>query len=258
MAEFERTFDNVAENYDKIRPEYPPELYEDIFRYKPVDAESRALEIGIGTGKATLPVLERNCRISAVEPGEKLADITLEKYKGYKNFSLHRQTLQDFDGLLESYDLIYSATAFHWIPEEYGYKRVYQLLKKGGAFVRFAYHAGQDEGRKELSSELQLLYQTYMKRNAPPEKSFEETARKIAEIADNYGFSDIEYKIYHMTKDFSADEYMELLRTYPDHMKLEQSDREKLFGGIHTAIMKSGGVITVYYTVDLQMARKRL
>lgn len=29
MAEFERTFDNVAENYDKIRPEYPLELYEE-------------------------------------------------------------------------------------------------------------------------------------------------------------------------------------------------------------------------------------
>lgn len=37
--------------------------------------------------------------------------------------------LNDFSN---AYDLIYSASAFHWIPEEIGYTKVYKALKPGG------------------------------------------------------------------------------------------------------------------------------
>lgn len=49
-----------------------------------------------------------------------------------------------------SFDLVYAVTAFHWIPEEYGYRCVYNLLKSGGVFARFTYHAGTDKGRRGL------------------------------------------------------------------------------------------------------------
>jgi hypothetical protein len=39
-------------------------------------------------------------------------------------------------------------------------------------------------------------------------------------------------------------------------MALEASTREKLFKGIHSAINNHGGVISVYYTMDLELARK--
>lgn len=90
------------------------------------------LEIGIGTGKAAGPILEKQCHLTALEPGEQLADITKKKFQQYDNFVLHNQMLQDYVCPPETYDLIYSATAFHWIPEEYGYTRVYGLLKNGG------------------------------------------------------------------------------------------------------------------------------
>lgn len=57
----EWTFNQVAEMYDKWRPAYVPELYEDIFAYKSIDKASHVLEIGIGTGQATLPFLNTGC-----------------------------------------------------------------------------------------------------------------------------------------------------------------------------------------------------
>ena len=71
-----------------------------------------------------------------------------------------------------------------------------------------------------------------------------------------YGFRDTAYKLYHTTKDFTADEYMALLRTYPDHMRLDPEDRKQLFAGIYHAIERNGGTMTVYYTMDLELARK--
>ena len=49
MSDFEKTFDNASVSYDRSRPDYPEKLYADIFKYKYIDHDSCALEIGIGT-----------------------------------------------------------------------------------------------------------------------------------------------------------------------------------------------------------------
>lgn len=54
----EWTFNTVAEEYDKWSPEYVSELYEDLFAYQPLTSNSEVLEIGIGTGQATTPILK--------------------------------------------------------------------------------------------------------------------------------------------------------------------------------------------------------
>ena len=277
--EFEKTFDNAALDYDASRPAYPEELYADILRYKAVGSDSRILEIGMGTGKAAAPFLAAGCIFTGIEPGGNLAALASERFGKFDNFSCLNLTLQDYDCPEDSYDLIYAATAFHWIPEEYGYKRVFELLKSGGAFARFAYHAGPDRGRETLAEQIQALYAKYMppknRDRLPSETGSEEKvpcretkpagkhrefseqdAEALSVIPLKYGFVQTRYSLYHVTKDFTADEYMALLRTYPDHMALDEHCRKKLFEGIHSAILQNGGTITVYYSMDLELARK--
>lgn len=52
---------------------------------------------------------------------------------------------------------MYSATAFHWIPEEIGYSKVFSILKSGGVFARFANHPFKDKENPELSHEIDKL-----------------------------------------------------------------------------------------------------
>ena len=47
MINFERTFDNTSVGYDKSRPAYPKDIYQDIFKYKCIDKQSNVLEIGL-------------------------------------------------------------------------------------------------------------------------------------------------------------------------------------------------------------------
>ncbi len=256
MTAFERTFDRAALDYDQSRPAYVNAIYEEILRYQPIHSGSDVLEIGLGTGKASRPFLDTKCRFVGIEPGGALADLARERYRAYENFTLLRQTLQDFACPDDSFDLIYAATAFHWLPEEYGFRRVFGLLKPGGAFARFAYHAGPDRGRKALADEIQSLYRRYRPAQGKPAAFSPADAQRLAEKALAYGFVDIKHALYHATKDFTADEYMALLRTYPDHMKLEASARNRLFDGIHSAIQSHGGVMTVTYAMDLELARK--
>ena len=252
----EWTFDTVAETYEKMRPGYPAELYDDIFKMIKVDESCTALEIGIGAGQATLPILQTGCKVIAVEYGKNLAELCRRKFKDYPNFSVMNMKFEEYEGESGSYDLIYSASAFHWIPEEIGYPKVFALLKKGGVFARFANHPYKDKGREELWDEIQKLYAIYMP-GVPADKEYtEEHAKNRADIAWKYGFTETSHKLYHRMRTFTAEEYVTLLNTYSDHTVLPEDVKKEFFGKIKETINDYGGRITIYDTIDLQLARK--
>lgn len=162
----EWTFHTVAEEYNRWRPGYVPELYQDLFAYKPLNKSSSALEIGIGTGQATAPVLETGCALTAVELGDSLAEIARRKFSRYPRFTVIHTAFQAYARPDESFDLIYAAGSFHWIPEEIGYPKVYRMLKRGGAFARFAVHPYYRKGNEPMYTDIQKVYAAYMPRSS--------------------------------------------------------------------------------------------
>lgn len=158
----EWTFNTEAEKYEKMRPGYVPELYEDIFNYIPINKTSNVVEVGIGGGQATLPILKTGCYLTAVGYGSNLAELCRKKFREYPKFSTVTAKFEDFECDDNTCDLIYSASAFHWIPEEVGYKKVFNLLKSGGVFARFANHPYKDKEREEIHEAIQKIYSVYM------------------------------------------------------------------------------------------------
>ena len=257
----EWTFDTAAAAYEKWRPGYPDELYQMLFAYIPIAQSSHAVEVGIGGGQATLPVLETGCSLTAVECGEQFSKLCEKKFGEYKNFSVITGRFENLSFPHAEYDLVYSASAFHWIPEEIGYSKVYEMLKPGGAFARFANHPYRDRGNPGLSAEIDRLYARYYcsyygrQMKTEPEYGDDQAAR-IAQIAEKYGFTDIRHALFHRTRTFSAGEYIELLGTYSDHIAMEENIRMEFFAKIEEAVNRYGGTITIYDTIDLQLARK--
>lgn len=256
MKGLEWTFDTVAQQYEKFRPEYVPELYEDIFKYRQIDRGSCAVEVGIGGGQATLPILETGCNVMAIEYGKNFSELCRCKFREFPNFSVVTSRFEDFPCENNTYDLIYSASAFHWIPEELGYQKVFNMLKSGGAFARFANHPYGDKGNEKLHEAFQKIYAVYMPNSQGANEYSEQAAKERADIARKYGFIDICYKLYHRTRTFDAKEYTALLGTYSDHVAIEEQTRKKFFSEIEHAIEEFGGCITIYDTIDLQLARK--
>ncbi|WMJ87427.1 class I SAM-dependent methyltransferase [Anaerocolumna sp. MB42-C2] len=252
----ETTFNTVYSEYDKWRPTYPKELYEDIFNLIVIDKLSNVLEIGIGTGQATSPLLETGCSLTAIELGDQLAEYSKEKFKKYEKFHVINTAFQNFECPANSFDLIFSASAFHWIPEKIGYTKVFDLLKSGGVFARFANHPYKDKIRNEIHNAFEKIYSKYMPGLLAGVEYSEENAKNRANIACRYGFTDISYKLYHRTRTFTANEYTRLLGTYSDHIAIEETTRKKFFDEIREAIDVNGGIITLYDTIDLQLARK--
>ena len=258
----EWTFDTVASTYEKMRPGYVAQLYHTIFEYISIDENSNVLEIGTGGGQATAPVLMSGCKLTAVEYGAQFSELLKEKFKDFPKFSVITDKFENAQLEDNSYDLIFAASAFHWIPEKIGYEKVFKLLKKGGAFARFANHPYRDKGNPRLSAEIDDIYDEYYytfhnkKRTALTEYT-EAEAKDRAFIAEKYGFTDIKYTLFYRQRVFTAEEYIQLLGTYSDHIAIEESIRKVFFSKIEEAINKHGGTITIYDTIDLELARKR-
>ena len=257
----EWTFNTVASTYEKFRPGYTDELFKMIFDYITLNKSCYAVEVGIGGGQATLPILKTDCNLTAVEYGEKFSKLCTEKFKEYRNFSIITNKFEDTIFSDDAYDLVYSASAFHWVPESIGYTKVFSMLKSGGAFARFANHPYRAKGNLPLSEEIDRIYgeyyyKFYNKKQEVLTEYTEEQAIQRAKIAEKYGFMDIKYALFHRTRTFSANEYSKLLGTYSDHIAIEESIREEFFSKIEEAINNNGGSITVYDTIDLQLARK--
>lgn len=253
---FEVYFNTVAEAYDKMRPTYVRELYDDVFRYGDIARGDAALEVGIGTGQATRPMLDAGLDVTAVELGDNLAAFCVKKFGGYSNFSVVNADFREFTAPDNTYDLVYSASAFHWIPEETGYTKVFNMLKPGGIFARFANHPYKDKGNEALHQAIQACYAMYMPRSKRGDEYSREDAERIADIGRKYGFADITCRLYKRTRTFSAEEYTFLLGTYSDHIALPEDVRKKFYGGIRDAINSHGGSITIYDTIDLELYRK--
>jgi 16S rRNA A1518/A1519 N6-dimethyltransferase RsmA/KsgA/DIM1 with predicted DNA glycosylase/AP lyase activity len=116
-------FNEVVLTYDKTRPTYVKELFDDVIQFSGLDSGKKALEIGIGTGQATLPFLKTGCKITAIEIGEDLAEFSREKFAEFNNFNVINKDFESVTVGDSTYDLCYSASAFHWIPQKIGYPK---------------------------------------------------------------------------------------------------------------------------------------
>lgn len=256
------TFNTVADEYDKWREEYVPELFKDIFTFNKIGKLSNVLEIGIGTGQATKPFLETGCTLTAVERGVELSKMCLNKYKNYPRFSVITLPFERYEQSKETYDLIFSASAFHWIPEEIGYSKVFDMLKHGGSFARFANHPFYNKkGQEELWADIEKVYEKYMPPKPSNTKEVLEYTGKMAEyrsnIARKYGFTDISYKLYKRSITYTSDEYIKRICIQNDVIALDEKSRLLLCNGIKSVIDSYGGIIHMYDTIDLNLARKQ-
>ena len=261
--ELGNTFDTVVSLYDKMRPSYVEDIYKAIFEYVHIDEESHVAEVGSGNGIATLPILKKGCSLTAYEYGENFSNMLKDKYKEYDRFSVVTGKFEDADIKDNSCDLVFSATAFHWVPEEIGYPKVFSILKNGGAFARFANRPRNSKDNPELAKEIDDIYDGYYNKYYGVKSGTkawftEDNAKEISKIPLKYGFTDIKYYLFYRERVFSAKEYIQLLGTYSDHIAIEEKIRNEFFSKIEEAINRHGGSIVINDTLDLELARKVL
>ncbi len=248
-------FNEDVLNYDKCRPNYVDELLADIINYSKLDNSMKALEIGIGTGQATAPVIKTGCDLTAIELGENLAEYSKAKFSSFDNFKVINADFESYSTAPNQYDLIYSATAFHWIPEHIGYPKVFDLLKPKGTVALFW---NRPSRRNDAMHEgIQKAYDKYTPSSETPKIGFDESScQKYISLLDKYGFKCVTLKLYYRTRVIKVNDYISLLNTYSDHRAMNREDRIDLENEISNVINSFGGEIDIDDTMDLYLGKK--
>lgn len=248
-----KTFNTDEYNYDKSRPDYPKELFYDILDYINLSENSNVLEIGIGTGQATLPFLNKGCNVTAVELGDKLSRYCAQKFSNFDNFSIINSDFIEVDLHEKSFDLIYSATAFHWIPKDSGYAKIKSLLKSDGAVALFWNHPFVSNVSDETNLASMAVYEKYRPNDKTPvEFDLSKCQEQINELKQ-YGFTNIKSKVYKRIRRLTSEEYISLIKTYSDHNALPEKVRKAFENDMRQAIDSVSRVINIYDTIDLYL-----
>ncbi|HEU5203756.1 MAG TPA: class I SAM-dependent methyltransferase [Candidatus Limnocylindrales bacterium] len=126
-------FDRIPYSYDRYRPGYAPEAIEALVELSRAPNGGDVLEIGAGTGKLTVPLAKRGFVITAIEPGQRMADLLAKRVRRWPSVRITRSTFEDASVEPCSFDLVVAATSFHWLDPDRRYDLAADALRPGGS-----------------------------------------------------------------------------------------------------------------------------
>jgi SAM-dependent methyltransferase len=253
-------FDEVAALYDAVRPGYPVELYDDIRALSGVPDGGDILEIGCGTGQATLPLAQRGYHITCVELGAELAALARRNLAAYPNVEVRVGAFETEPLPETAFDLVISATAFHWVAPE-SYPKLARVLRPQGAIALFwnKHIASAVDGG--FFDRIQTLYQQHAPEFTEDWKglpSADELPDESAALAATRLFGQFTIRRYPWVAHYNAVDYVNQLATYSDHLALPVDRRQRLHDGIARMIDDEfGGEIVKQYLAVLYVAQVR-
>jgi SAM-dependent methyltransferase len=125
-------FGEDAERYDRRRPAYPQQMFDDITVLAQAGPRPRVLEIGCGSGQATLPLARFGGAVVAVELSADMAALARRNLAGFPAVEVVVSAFEDWPLPAEPFDLALSATAFHWIDPDLRMIKTADALRRGG------------------------------------------------------------------------------------------------------------------------------
>jgi len=253
-------FGEVAELYDQHRPTYPDRLIDDLVALAELDGSEAVLEVGAGTGKATVMFAARGIPVVGVEPSGEMAAIARRKSAAYRGVEFEQSDFERWDARGRRFPLVFSAQAWHWVAQPAGYAKARGVLSPHGLLAPFWNRIAWD--RSDLRAQLLAAYE-----RAAPDLSSVTPMHPAnlcpdadqdweAEIAGIEGLTGAEVRYYEWEQDYTTEEYIGLLETTSDIRLLDEGRRTELFAAVADAIDQQGRPLTLPMGTRLCLARR--
>jgi SAM-dependent methyltransferase len=254
-----KVFNNIIADYEFARPGYPITLFEDILDFAWLPQDARLLEIGAGPGQATDYFVKHGYSVTSLEIGEDQVNFLREKYASFPNFRAVHSSFEEYSAPEDSFDLVFSATAFHWIDPGFGIPKAHRLLKKVGAIALFWHLESVVRQGTELQNELSRVFQRYapeLDDYISPIEGEKLHLKRAAQIGTDGLFGPAETKTYRWVEEYAAERYIRLLNSYSDLHEISEDKRKSIFDDVAAYFALKGGRIEVPMEARLYMAKK--
>lgn len=255
--ELRRIFDEDAELYDRARPGYPAPLLDDLVSLAGLEPGARVLEIGPGTGQATLALTDRGLEVVAVELGASLA-ATLRRRAAGRPVEVVIGAFEEQQLPTGSFDAVAAFTAWHWLRPGERAERAHAALRPGGSVVTVTTTHVRG-GTVPFFDDAQRCYERWDP--ATPPDLQQVRAEDVPEDRDELDASDLfapaERRRHTQDITYSARAYLDVLSTYSGHRALEPRRRAGLLDCLGRLIeTRYGGTVTKRYLYELRVARR--
>jgi SAM-dependent methyltransferase len=213
MAGLRGGFDADAEAYQRTRPVCPPEMFDDLLRLAGLAPGARVLEIGCGTGQATVPLAERGLAVTAVELGASLAALARVRTARFPAVEVVTSTFEDWQPPDDRpWDAVVAFNSLHWVDPAVRYARPAALLQPGGALVVAGLSWARPTDAEPFWTEVQEDYLAVGFRGSPPPPPDQIPPWHLSQEAFAY-FAETAGRRYPFQMTYSATDYLAQLST---------------------------------------------
>ena len=257
------TFDGAALLYDQVRPGYPEELFDDMVALSRLPPGGRVLEIGCGTGQATVPLARRGYRVLCVELGENLATVARRNLVPYPRAEVQTGDFEEYPLQEGAFDLAASATAFHWLDPAVAYPKVARALRPGGVIALFWNEHVHSDASGGFFEAAQEVYEREALEIVKPEDHKglprpEDLPDRTEGIEASGLFAGVVRRDYRWEQAYDAEGYVRVLSTYSGHIALDPASRDRLLRSISDLIEREyDGRIVKGYLTTLYLAYRK-
>lgn len=246
-----RSFGAVARDYDRARPSYTAELVDDVVAMLP---GRDVVEVGAGTGKATVLFAVRGLAMTCVEPDPQMAAVLEENTQLLPNVSVTVSSFEDFQpaGL---FDGLLAAQSWHWTSPAHRWVKAARVLREGGLMALF-WNREQSHRTPLLSAVAEVYRRAGLSDSNQPSPDRSPPAWPGDEMEKQPTLADVEVRTYESMHSYSTAAWLAYAASTSNLLILEPAKREAIFAEVAKVIDDAGGVLEVHRRCDLYLARR--
>jgi hypothetical protein len=198
--------------------------------------------------------------VTAVELGPRLAEFLARKFRAQPQLTVVNTAFEDVQLSESAWDLVFSATAYHWVASETRTTKPHALLKTGGVLAVVDTIQVRDEADRGYFERSQALYARYWPGHAtfhpsPPPDDVEPPM--LEEMRASGLFEDVRLWRYRWDQRYSVDAYISLVRSYSNTYALAPGPRESFLADLRAFVLAEEGAYVLRPLVVTLVAGRR-
>jgi SAM-dependent methyltransferase len=238
-----RSFELVADVYERARPEYPSEAVVWMSEELGLAEGRTVLDLGAGTGKLTRALVPTGARVIAVEPGERMLAELRRAVPGVEALRGAAETIPLAD---DSVDAITVGQAFHWFRHDEAVPELHRVLRPGGRVALIWNSRDQD---RPLQREFSALIRPMIPPDRPP------VGHSVKGLEESELFGPVERRTFPFLQRLDADGLVDRISSVSFVAAAPADARAELERGLREIVAAEGGSVEFAYVTEIYVSR---
>ena len=276
-------FGAAAEAYDAGRPGYHPALVAEVLTYSDATehttTEHTAVEIGAGTGKATVLFAASGVAVTCLEPDTRMAEVLRRNTAAFPGVSIEVTSFEAWERGDRHFGMLLAATSWHWVHRSRRWTTVADALDPGGIVALFWNPQGVlDRGLHAELARIDARHGLGESPHSRPASAYglqagdwsegDRTADEVggeghlhvgwpaAECRGDGRFRDLREVRLREETHYDTDRYVKFLESVSTYRVLPDDRRRRALAETAAALNRHGGGIDMLHITDLFLARR--